>query len=265
MLKVFIVSVAIAFSLQIVHSISTKGWWFTLEFFGGGLLFGFVREVIFFNFCHDYDFPNMPVTLLNVPVFIPIGWVFTFYLAYEYTNKLIEPKTEKDYKDFIIIAAFFSTFICIPIETAALNMHWWRVFFYEGGNVAPAGLMSRWLGTTVIFFYIYLIIKKKLPLEHLLLVAMLIFLTAMAETKYYFLVLASILLCMLKYNKELSFIILMYTIILIFIKMTASRFMPGVIPNGFVVTTLFIFNLIYIGLKLRFREAGYQSSIKQSP
>lgn len=265
MLKVFIVSVAIAFSLQIIHSILTKGWIFTLEFFGGGLLFGFVREFIFFHFCHDYDFPNMPVTLLNVPVFIPVGWVFTFYLAYEYVKKLIEPKTTKDFKDFIIFAAFFSTFICIPIETAALNMHWWRVFFYEGGNVAPAGLMSGWLGTSVIFFYIYFIIKKKMPLEHLLLVLMLVFLTAMAETRYYFLVLAIILLCMLKYNKDLSFIILMYTVILICIKAITSRFMPGVIPNGFVVTALFIFNLIYIGLKLRFREAGHQSSIKQSP
>lgn len=256
MLKVFIVSVAIAFSLQIMHSILTKGWVFTLEFFGGGLLFGFVREFIFFHFCHDYDFPNMPVTLLNVPVFIPVGWVFTFYLAYEYTNKLIKRKTIKDYKDFIIIAAFFSTFICIPIETAALNMHWWRVFFYEGGNVAPVGLMSGWLGTTVIFFYIYFIFKKKMPLEHLVLVLMLVFLTAMAETKYYFLVLAIILLCMLKYNKELSFIILMYTAILIFIKMIAFRFMPGVIPNGFIVTALFTFNLIYILVKLHFREAG---------
>jgi hypothetical protein len=206
----------------------------------------------------------MPVTLLNVPVFIPVGWVFTFYLAYEYVNKLIEPKTIKDYKDFIIIAAFFSTFICIPIETAALNMHWWRVFFYEGGNVAPVGLMSGWLGTAVIFFYLYFIIKKKMPLEHLLLVLLMVFLTAMAETKYYFLVLAIILLGMLKYNKELSFIILMYTAILISIKITMSHFMPDVIPNGFVVTTLFIFNLIYIGVKLLFREKEYRLGVRQS-
>ncbi len=260
MLKVFIISVAIAFSLQIIHSLLTKGWNFTLEFFGGGLLFGFVREFIFFYFCQDYDFPNMPVTLLNVPVFIPVGWVFTFYLAYEYTHKLIEPKTARDYKDFIIIAAFFSTFICIPIETAALNMHWWRVFFYEGGDVAPAGLMSGWLGTAVIFFYIYFIIKGKMSLEHLLLILLLVFLTAMAETKYYFLVLAIILLCMLRYNKELSFIILMYTIILISIKITMSHFMPGVISNGFVVTTLFIFNLIYIAVKLHLREIEHRPS-----
>lgn len=263
MLKVFIISVAIAFSLQIIHSILTKGWKFTLEFFGGGLLFGFVREFIFFHFCQDYDFPNMPVTLLNVPVFIPVGWVFTFYLAYEYAHKLIEPKTARDYKDFIVIAAFFSTFICIPIETAALNMHWWRVFFYEGGNVAPAGLMSGWLGTTVIFFYIYFIIKKKMPLENLVLVLLLVILTAMAETKYYFLALAVILLCMLKYNKELSFIILIYTAILIFIKMIAFRFMPGVISNGFVVTTLFIFNLIYVAVKLHFREIEQRLSTLQ--
>jgi hypothetical protein len=43
MFKVFIISVGIAFFIEIVHSILTKGGRFTLEFFGGGFLFGFVR------------------------------------------------------------------------------------------------------------------------------------------------------------------------------------------------------------------------------
>ena len=168
MLKVFIISVGIAFSIEIIHSVLTKGGKFTLEFFGGGFVFGFVREFIYFSFIRTYEFPNMPITLLNVPIFIPMGWVFTFYLAYEFINKLIKPKTVNDYKDFILFAALFSTFICIPIETAAMNMNWWSLSqFYINDNIAPFLLMGGWSYTTLVFFCIYFVVKKKLPREQL--------------------------------------------------------------------------------------------------
>jgi hypothetical protein len=111
MFKVFTISVGIAFLIQIVHSVLSKGWKFSLGFFGGGFLFGFVREFIYRSFIQTYEFPNLPIQLLDVPIFIPIGWVFTFYLAYEFTNKLIVTKTLNDYKDFMIFAAIFSTCI----------------------------------------------------------------------------------------------------------------------------------------------------------
>ncbi len=106
-LEVFIISVGIAFSIMIIHSLLTKGCRFTFEFFVGGFLFGFVREFYYFSFIRSYEFPNMPIKLLNVPIFIPVGWIFTFYLAYEFVNKLIDPKTVRDYKNFVIFAAFF--------------------------------------------------------------------------------------------------------------------------------------------------------------
>ena len=260
MFKVFIISVAIAFSIEIVHSVLTKGVKFTLEFFGGGFLFGFAREFIYFSFLHNYDAPNLPIKLLNVPIFIPIGWVFTFYLAYEFVNKLIEPKTVNDYKDFIIFAALFSTFICIPIETAALNMHWWNVYFYMDGYIAPFALMAGWICTSLVFFYIYFIVKKKLPIKQLWFVFFLLIFIFMAETNLRILVLGIIvLLGMLKYNKEIIFIMLIYSIVFSFISTKSFLFLP----NGFFVTVLFIFNFIFILVKLRLREEKHQLSIKE--
>lgn len=259
----------IAFSIEIIHSILTKGWRFTLEFFGGGFLFGFVREFIYSSFIKSYEFPDMPITLLNVPVFIPIGWVFTFYLAYEFINKLIEPKTVRDYKDFIIFAAFFSTFICIPIETAAMNMSWWRISHYMDymGNIAPYPLMGGWFYTSAVFFCIYFVVKKKLPREQLgLAVFFLIFVFA-SEFRFiaYFgladLAIEVIGFCgMLKYNKEIPFIIVVYFIVSFFADRTLFLFLP----NGFFVTVLFIFFIIYILVKLRYMDARHQLMIKES-
>lgn len=255
MFKVFIISVGIAFSIEIVHSILTKGGRFTLEFFGGGFLFSFIREFIYASFIQSYTFPNMPIKLLNVPVFIPIGWVFTFYLAYEFTNKLIKPKTLKDYKDFIIFAAFFSTFICIPIETAAKNMNWWSVSSYINDNIAALPLMSGWFGTSVMFFCFYFYVKKKLPREQLWFAFILVILVFISTFHWYVLALNIIvMLVMFKLNKEITFIAMMFTVN----EYCSIQTIFLAIPNGIFVMIAFIFAFIYILAKLYFREARRQ-------
>lgn len=255
MFKVFIISVGIAFSIQIIHSILTKGGRFTLGFFGGGLLFGFLREIIYHLFNRVYDFPNMPIKLLNVPVFIPIGWVFTFYLAYEFTNKLIQPRTEKDYRDFVILVSFFSTFICIPIETAAMNMNWWVVFANINDNIAALGLMSGWFCTSVMFFCFYFYIKKKLPQGQLWL-ALLFTTFPFLGTSLLFYAMPIIVLIMLRLNKEITFIFLMYGVN----DYCSTQFRS--VPNGIFVTIAFIFTFAYILVKLYFRNTENHLSIK---
>ena len=226
MLKVFIISVAIAFCIQIAHSILTKGCAFTLKFFMGGFLFGFVREFIYFSFIRSYEFPNVPIKLLSVPVFIPIGWVFTFYLAHEFTNKLIQPKTKKDYKNFIIFASFFSTFICIPIETAAMNMNWWILpRFLINDNIAPLPLIGGWFYTSVVFFYIYLVVQKKLPREQMGFVVFLLISVCIIEFSLIFSLIGWAILIigfagMLKYNKEITFILRVYIYCFLFFSLS---------------------------------------------
>lgn len=71
---------------------------------------------------------------------------------------------------FILIAGVFSNFICIPIETAAMNMGWWQLHNEDwviNDAVAPVGLMSGWWYTTVLFFFLYFVASKKLAPKHL--------------------------------------------------------------------------------------------------
>jgi hypothetical protein len=253
--EVFIVSVGIAFLIQIIHSILTKGGRFTLAFFGGGFLFGFVRELIYISFIQTYEFPSMAIKLINVPIFIPIGWVFTFYLAYEFTNKLIEPKTENDYKDFIIFAAFFSTFICIPIETAAMNMDWWKLIKWPiNDNIAPHGLIGGWMYTSMVFFSIYFVVKKRLSLEQLWFAVFLLIYVFVFEfhliNNFVFIGFPFAIIAvggMFKYNKEMTFILMVWLVIDI------CRALPTSIPNAVFVTISFTSMFIYILIKLRFK------------
>jgi hypothetical protein len=266
MLKVFIISVGIAFFIEIVHSILTKGGRFTLEFFGGGFLFGFVREFIYFSFVRTYEFPDMPIKLLNVPIFIPIGWIFTFYLAYEFTSRLIEPKIEKDYKDFIIFSALFSTCICIPIETAAMNMNWWLLKFYVNDNIAPFNLMGGWGSASFMFFYIYFVMKGKILREQLMFI---VFVLIVTFTYEFNLVadwgLAGLLLRiiglwgMFKYNKEITLISLIFLIICLY-----SREILSIIPNGILVTIMFTAMFFYILVKLRYMYVSNQLRLEKS-
>jgi hypothetical protein len=238
---------------------------FTLEFFGGAFLFGFVREFIYASCVQSYAFPYMPIKLLNVPIIIPIGWVFTFYLAYEFINKLIEPKTVNDYKKFIIFAAFFSNCICIPIETAAMNMNWWSLYFSAKSNIAPILLMGGWFYTSVVFFFIYFVAKKKLPREQLWFAVFLLIAVLVGEFKlvaYFGLVGRTLEIIglggMFKYNKEITLILLVYCIIDI------SYLFFLLIPNALFITIAFISIFIYILVKLRYMDTKHQLSVKES-
>lgn len=256
MLEAFIIPVVIAFVAEIVHSTLTKGWKFTLEFFAGGFLFGFVRELIAASYLKQYGFPDMPIQFLNVPIFIPVGWVFTFYLAYEFTNKIIKPSTEANCRTFIIFAAFFSTCICIPIETAAMNMNWWWVVLSDtSGNIAVFHLMRGWLYTTMVFFYIYFVAKKNLSLKQLMLAFVLVIIFCMWELNIY---IRSFLIMLVIFTvyKEIAVVLMAYAVAEYCGMMSILFF----IPNWIFVTILFVFNFTFILVKLHSREAKHQFS-----
>ena len=235
-----------------------------MEFFAGAFLFGFVRELFYASFIISYVFPKLPVKLLNVPIFIPIGWVFTFYLAHEFTDRLIQPKTIQDYKNFVIFTAFFSTFICIPIETAAMHMNWWWLVHCDPKDIiAPFHLIAGWFYTSVVFFCIYLSLKKKLPKEQLFFALFLLFFALALSFLYVsnygwvgFVIEAIAVLGMLKYNKEITLILLAYFSTLI----SSALFLH--IPNKIFIILIYTSIFICIFVKLYFMNAERQSGLE---
>jgi hypothetical protein len=167
---VFQLTVGFAFLLLILHSVLEHKTKFTIAFFGGTLIFGFIRELIFAYVVRSYSFEKMPFKIFGIPPAIPIGWAFTFYLGLELTRTLIPIKKEKDCWNFIMVASFFSGIICLPIETAALNLKWWELkeFWFITDNFAPVGLMCGWWFTALLFFTGYFIIQKKLKPKNII-------------------------------------------------------------------------------------------------
>lgn len=145
-----------------------KGGKFTFFFLGGGFLFGLIRELIYVNVFHNYAFSQMPLMIMNVPITIPMGWVFAFYLGNEFTKPLIKIMNEKDVYFHIVLCGIFADCICIPIETAALRMGWWD-FGTRGNEIASASLMGGWMGTTILFFSIFFLITKKMAKQRIIL------------------------------------------------------------------------------------------------
>ncbi len=171
LMEFFMVSVVVAFTLQIIHSVLTKGGKFTFGFFGGGILFGYFRELAGPK---AYSFPGAPLAIMGVPPFVPIGWVFTWYLGFELA-RMVLPPGEK----FITVAATFSAFICIPVETAAMNCGWWVLTdWIITDAVAPVALIGGWFGSAVTFLCLVLIIRKEVPLKNLL-VPLIVFIAQM--------------------------------------------------------------------------------------
>jgi hypothetical protein len=96
-------------------------------------------------------------------------------------------------------------------------------------------------------------LTKKIPKDQLWFVFFLLILVIQAETNLHHWTLAVIaILGMLKYNMQVIFIIFIYAIVCGTINSDIF------ISNGILVTVLFVFNLIFILLKLHFRKASLQ-------
>ncbi len=179
--QIFIISVLIAFILLIIHSLKKNGWKETVIFFGFGFIFGLIRELIYRTFFVNYAFNEMPLQLFGTPLTIIFGWIFTFYLGYALCVNFIDVNTSHAHVQLIIFCAIFSSTICFSIETTAMYMGWWKVFF-ETSSYAASDLLAGWFYTTLLFFSLYFIIIKKLRgIKNYLLPILLIVLIAYIE------------------------------------------------------------------------------------
>ena len=158
---VFLVSVLIAFAFLILHSLKYRGPRETLIFFGYGFLFGFIREIVYRTLFNNYSVSDIPLQILGVPLAIIFGWLFTFYLGYCFCEKFFVLEKESEYMRLIVSCAIFSSYICFSIETAAMYMGWWEVFF-ETSNFAASDLLAGWFYSALLFFSIYFVLIGKI-------------------------------------------------------------------------------------------------------
>ncbi len=150
----FTYPVLIATGLLILHSWLFRGRRNTLIFWGAGYLFAFARELMYQNFLSNYRFSGTDLKILNVPVTIPMGWLFEAYTSLYVAQFLIGADaatmaageariTARDYGTRVLpvlaLACVVTSTITCAIENVAVRMHWWAT---KGGGY---GMSPGWV------------------------------------------------------------------------------------------------------------------------
>ena len=165
----FLYPAIIGFVLLVIHSGFTRGTRFTLIYFGGGFIFGMIREYFYVNFKQIYDYSGLAIKIFGIPPVIPLGWMFTFYIGLCFAERMMgttcaEIETalyqtdqagakviwEQKLIPMMIGVAIFTGIVCYSIESCAINLGWWEFIGYKGEFVVNP-VQYMWTQTGIIF------------------------------------------------------------------------------------------------------------------
>ncbi|MBD3254660.1 MAG: hypothetical protein GF383_06180 [Candidatus Lokiarchaeota archaeon] len=252
---IFIFAVLIAFILLIVHSYLHRGIKETLLFFGFGFVFGLIREIIYRTFFNNYSVSEVPLQILGAPLAIIFGWLFTYYLGYSLCESFMKDASEPEYLRLMILSALFSSFICFSIETAAMYLGWWEVFF-ESSEFAASDLLAGWFYSALLYFSIFFIllgkIKKK---KNLILPFLIIFLITIIEFTEVLYFTFQLLLINIIYFTILTIICIIFPFLSIFLIPLGILFFIGptrdLLNNNGRIIIFFIVEFAYLYILLK--------------
>ena len=253
--QVFIVAVFIALALLIIHSVKYRGIKETLIFFMFVLLFGLIREVIYATFFKSYSFGETPLQIMGAPVVPIFGWMFTYYLGYNLCEKLIDQEEKSDYPRLMVMSAIFSSYICFSIETVALYLGWWEVFF-DSSNLAASDLLAGWFYSALLFFSIYIILLRKATQPgNFLLPILIILLIAIIEIQERLMIISSEIIIVIVYIILLALICILYPYLAIFLLTLAFLFFINptrvLFDNNTRIIIFFIVEFVYFIVLLK--------------
>ncbi len=252
---IFIVAVFIALVLLIIHSVTYRGIKETIIFFVFVSLFGLIREMIYAAFFKNYSFGETPLQVLGAPIVPIFGWIFTYYLGYSLCEKLIDQEEKSDYPRLMVMSAIFSSYICFSIETVALYLGWWDVFF-ESSNFAASDLLAGWFYSALLFFSIYIILLGKATQPgNFLLPILIILLIAIIEIREQLMIIPSEIIIVIVYIILLAVICILYPYLAIFILTLAFLFFINptrvLFDNNTRIIVFFIVEFVYLLLLLK--------------
>lgn len=167
----FTVPVMIATASLVLHSGLFRGATKTKIFWGYGYLLAFGRELVYQNFlANTYRFTGTDLKLLNVPLTVPMGWLFEAYISLYVAQYILGTDAKmliggrrqitarqyrKEVLPVIALACIITSTITIAIENVAVRMHWWQMM--DGTyNVNPGWIQGHmftvfWLLTAILY------------------------------------------------------------------------------------------------------------------
>jgi hypothetical protein len=108
------------------HATRFQGRAYAQQWFVGAYLYAFVRETITQVFFQSYEYAPSILRLGAAPAIVGLLWGSIFYLAAQFTRRLIPP--ERSVTTLVLVFAVAAS-IALPIEAEAAQLHWW---LYEG-------------------------------------------------------------------------------------------------------------------------------------
>jgi hypothetical protein len=143
-----------------------RGQWETLAFFGGGFVFGIVRENIVALLPMLYTYPNHPLYIGAAPIMMGFGWSASFYASWSMAETIREAFAPDSNERWTIpiMTAVITGALSIPVEVAAgaPETLWWVwpaeaiTVLYEMPAIVPFG----WAGAGFLFVLFFREIMK---------------------------------------------------------------------------------------------------------
>ncbi len=137
----------VLFLILIYHALKTEGRRKTLLFFGLGLFFALLREIII-GLTYPLYFGKFKIGPISPAIIF--GWVFAFYLAHYFATKLT---ARTHVENHLLVKVTLGTFVVLGIslimETTAPLLEWWS---WKAGLIESLPSEALLLGAPIFVF-----------------------------------------------------------------------------------------------------------------
>lgn len=121
--------ILLAFILLVVHCYKTRGKFFTLKIFGGGMAIFVAKEIQNqLNQPQRYEAGEAAFNFLGVPWAVVMGWIFAIYIGWVMAEKILRKLSPKRYGSVfptIAITSMVVFTISLAMEVTGTQMRWW--------------------------------------------------------------------------------------------------------------------------------------------
>lgn len=116
----------LGYLMMLGHSLIFKKKIETIYTFLGGLIIAFLMEYTLSIVLKAYDYQYLPISILGIPLVIPLGWVVTYYGLYSLSDSWIGNKNPYL---IVILSGVIAFFFGIGIENLARILNYWDFHF----------------------------------------------------------------------------------------------------------------------------------------
>ncbi len=144
---IFTIGGLLGYFTMLVHSLWLNDNRKTIFIFAGGFIAAYMLEYVLIYGLDQYYYQNLPLTIIDIPVVIPAGWIVSFYGLHNISKDITT-----DNRKAVLITALIAMFFGFGIETLANIVDFW-IFNFEQTSVfgIAINVILAWGLSTALF------------------------------------------------------------------------------------------------------------------